>query len=252
MAVNENLGYFFCFRNPKHKGQNITVLLRKLHIPAHEYKGLRLEEESQSITEDTRDYGEWNYFEPADENEEALSYLEARLFLNPLEIARRFNLRVSKQGHWCGRLLIPLTIGWTGRAMREHLTLRYDAYTSEEGFYLFKQHSSSCVLQEGALDCIRIASVSTQFDVVGKCRMALSPAILAYLREANYDTIYHAPDATVPYSIAHAEKLLVKSYCVNSDVVSLVPPTGKKDFCAGTESAVRQVLSTLGAERVRA
>lgn len=251
LAVNETTGYYYCFRNQRHKGLNITTLLKKLNIPPSEYRGLKLEEEDQTTFEDKRDYSAWNYFEPAEESQEALDYLESRLFSDPIGVCRQFNLKVSKEGEWAGRLLIPLyPVGWTGRAMREHLTLRYDAHTNEGGYYLFKQRSSSCILQEGAIDCMRIASVSSQFDVIGKCRMALSLAILTYLRDANYSSIFVAPDNTVSYSEARAERNLIRSYCTTAEVTNFTPPKPNKDFGATSESDTRRLLTTLGAERM--
>ena len=251
LAMREDTGYYFCFRNPRHKGQNVVSLLKRLSIPAKEYASLDLKEEDPSIYKDERNYSEWLYFEPAEENQEALDYLEERLFVDPVAICQKFNLRTSPEGQWAGRLLIPLTpVGWTGRAMREHFQLRYDAWTNEGSYFLFKQRSSSCILLEGGIDCMRIASVTSQFDVIGKCRMALSPAILAYLRDANYASIYHSPDASVSYSVSHTEKKLMQSYCTRTDVFSLVPPNGRKDFGITPETETRQLLSTLGAERM--
>lgn len=251
LAVNETTGYFYCFRNPRHKGQNVVTLLKRLNIPTSEYAGLELKEESQIVYEDIRDYSAWNHFTPAEESQEALDYLESRLFSDPVSICQMFNLKVSTEGRWVGRLLIPMTpVGWTGRRMRDHLTKRYDAHTNEESYFLFKHRSSSCILLEGSTDCMRIASVSSQLDVIGKCRMALSPAILLYLKEANYSTIYHSPDTGVPHSVARAERLMIKSYCTMAEVISLAPPNKRKDFCVTPESETRQLLSTLGAERM--
>lgn len=251
MAVNEALGYYFCFRNPRHKGQNVVFLLKKLNIPRTEYESLKFQEEAPTTYEDHRDYSAWNYFEPAEESQEALDYLENRLFSDPVTICRTFNLKVSREGEWAGRLIIPLIpYGWTARSMREHLTLRYDAWCSEGSYFLFKQRSSSCIILEGSIDAMRIGSTSSQFDVIGKCRMALSSAILTYLRDASYASIYHSPDASVPYSTARTEKKLIQSYCTEADVFSLSPPNKRKDFGATPESETRQLLSTLGAERM--
>lgn len=250
LAIREDTGQFWCFRNPKHHGPNITFILAKLKIPSKEYAGLKLADEPIAIYEDTRDYSEFQYFTPAEENEEALDYLSSRLFSDPVLICQTFKLKVSSEGRWAGRLIIPLTVGWTGRAMRDHLTLRYDAWTNESAFFLYRQRSSSSLIVEGAIDAMRVASVSSQFDVIGKCRIALSPALLAYLRETNYASIFNSPDDKVPYSQYRLETATIRSYCTKTEVNSFLLPNGRKDFGMTPETETRRLLSSLGAERI--
>jgi hypothetical protein len=246
MNIREETGQYYCFRNPRHAGNILAFLLRVLKIPASEYGNISFEDAGKAYIEDTRDYSEWQYFTPAEDSEEALTYLSSRLFSNPAAIAKQFDLRVSKQGKWAGRLIIPLTIGWTGRAMRSHMELRYKAWTNEGGFFLYKQGSSSLIILEGGLDGIRAASVTTQFDVIGKCRIAYSPALFAYIREANYSSIYIGPDATVARSIIRAEKKLLQSYCPSTYIEQITMYEDKKDFCATPETDTRKILNTLG------
>ena len=148
LAINLFSGQFYCYRNPSHAGNIIGYLLRKLEIPAHEYAGQKLEATEREVQKDTRDYSIMRYFTPAQENQEALDYLSARLFLNPKAICTQFDLRISKQGEYAGRLIIPLTIGFTARAMRKRIEelLRYKAFTSEDGFFLFKHGSDSIII----------------------------------------------------------------------------------------------------------
>ena len=246
MAINLSSGQYYCFRNPRHASNQVFYLLRALSIPQKEYDNIYFKEEEREYLQDTRDYSEFRWFENAEEDPEAVTYLESRLFSNPCAIAQQFDLRVSKQGLWAGRLIIPLTIGWTGRAMRPHMELRYKAWTNEQGFFLFKHNASSVVIVEGALDAMRIASVTTQFDVIGKCRLAISPSILVYLRETGYSSIYVAPDATVEYSIRRAELNMIRSACPWASVHSINMLPGKKDFCATPESDVRVTMNRAG------
>lgn len=236
-----SIGEYYCYRNPAHKGMNLGRLFSILNIP---YAGEKFTQTPRAEKVLDKDFSQMQFFQPAEDDPEALAYLESRLFLRPAESCKKFKLLTSKEGVWAGRLLIPLTIGWTGRAMRPHLELRYDAYTTEDGFFLFKQGSTSCLIVEGAIDGMRLVSVSSQFDVIGKCKIKISPAILAYLREQRYISIYNIPDGTVPFSQSFEETRLLRSYCTYSTVkrVQLL----KKDFGIMPESDTREWLTQIG------
>jgi hypothetical protein len=241
-----NIGEWYCFRNPKHAGLNVAILLKALKIPSFEYADLKIEVSEREYKEDERDYSAWNHFTPAYESEEAINYLRFRLFQQPVEVAKQFNLKVAKEGRWAGRLLLPLTHGWTGRSMRNHLTLRYDAFCSEESYYFYSHNSSSAILVEGGLDAIRGASVSSQFDYYAKCRMALSPAIPRMLREKKYQSIFVIPDSNVLFSQKYEETKLIRSYCTQAEVTNIRKlPDDKKDLCELTESQTRRFLGGL-------
>jgi hypothetical protein len=246
LAISELSGEYYCYRNPKHAGSNLPYLFKALGIPASEYAHLKFENVERIWKPDGRDYSAFQYFAPAEESDEALDYLRSRLFSNPKDVCKQFNLKVSKEGEWAGRLIIPMTVGWTGRSMRPHITLRYKAFTSQDGFFFHNQRASSVIICEGALDCIRISSITNQFDTIAKGRMALSPAILNYLRESNYLSIWNAPDGTVPYSQHHQETSMLKSYCTRADVNWLKLPEGRKDFGETSETETRKLLSTVG------
>lgn len=243
MSINLASGQYYCFRNPRHAGNLVGYLLRQLNIPFKEYVGQKLSEGIREYEEDKRDYSAAKYFEPGEESIEVLNYLKSRLFTNPSEVCKQFELKFSRQGEWAGRLIIPLTAGWTGRAMRQHIEPRYDAWTNENGFFLFKHGSDSVIVVEGALDAMKVAVTSAQFDVVAKCKMIISPAILRFLRDANYQSIYEAPDGNVPALEVFQEMKLIKSYCGTSATVKrLVMPQYTKDFGQMTESETRKAL----------
>jgi hypothetical protein len=245
LAVNVASGQYYCFRNPRHASNQIVYVLKALQIPKKEYESVYFKEEVREYKATDKDYSAFRWFENAEENEEAITYLESRLFSNPCAIAQQFDLRVSKQGEWAGRLIIPLTIGWTGRTMREQ-QLRYKAYTDQSGFFLHKHNSSSVMIFEGALDAMRVASVTSQFDVIGKCRMAISPSILFYLRLTEYSTIYVAPDATVDYLTKREELQTVRSFCPHASVKPVKMSEGRKDFCETPECDVRNTINRIG------
>lgn len=244
MSINLSSGQYYCFRNPRHSGNLVAYILRKLGIPQEEYADQKLAPISSiaESVEDTRDYSAAKYFDRAEENTEALTYLDKRLFSNPAEVCRQFGLQTAKQGEWAGRLLIPLTIGWTGRAMREHIDPRYKAWTNPDGFFFYKHGSDSVIIVEGSVDAMKIASASAQFDVIGKCKMIISPAILAFLRQSNYQSIYNAPDGNVSQLERFQEKKIIKSYCTSAAVNDLKMTQFVKDFGQLTESETREAL----------
>lgn len=239
LGIFEATGEWHCFRNPKHSGHSIAFILKLLNIPESEYSGLKIDQKAfRSEKKHDKDFSLMRYFQPAEQSVEALSYLEGRLFTRPVDTCQKFKLLVDKEGKWAGRLIIPLTIGWIGRSMREHIEPRYDAYTTEDGFFLYKQSSTSCLIFEGSIDAMRAVSVSSQFDVIGKCGNRLSSALLKYLREAGYMSIYNIPDGDVPFIQHFEETKTLRSYCTKSEVKRLSLP--EKDLGVMVEGQARR------------
>lgn len=241
LSINYLTGECFCYRNSHHKGF-VAKIFHDLGIPRNEYKDLQIKQVQQEVVKEDKDFALWNYFQPAEESPEAIQYLVDRLFLRPIEVCRKFKLKVDTGGRWAGRLIIPLTIGWTGRAIRPNIEPRYLAETTREGFYLHSNNSTTCMLLEGAIDCMRVASVSAQFDVIGKCRNGLSPSILAYLRERQYLTILNVPDTDVDFSLYFEEQKLLSSYCTYSSIDKISFPNGFKDAGEMDEYTTREWL----------
>lgn len=247
LAINESTGEYYCYRNPKHSGHSLPALFWKLKLPKETYANLKGDYTAGfRHSKDENDYTLWRHFGSAANSEECLGYLRNRMFLDPQGAATKFNLKFATDGEWAGRLLIPMTIGWTGRAMRPHLEdeIRYKAYTSEDGFYYFGQRSSTAIIVEGALDAMRIASVSNQFDVYAKCRIVMSSAMINQLRDKNYHSIYSSPDSTVTYLQSREELQLIRSYCTRSFIGQI--KTYMKDFGAMSESETRSLLRKVG------
>lgn len=245
LAINERSGQYYCFRNPRHAGNYCSYIFRVLRIPTDEYKELIFTDSKREYTPDDRDYSAMRYFVPAEQNKKAVQYLESRLFSDPIAAAQKFGLMISEQGIWAGRLIVPLTIGWTGRAMLDGLEPRYKAWTSNDGFFLYRQQAdnTSVIIVEGSLDAMRVASVTTQFDVIAKCRMAISDAIFAYIRDIGYWSVYVAPDTTVPLRQRRIELRAIASYLPNASAKGI--ETGKKDFGATPEDDTRKILSCI-------
>lgn len=244
LGINLLTGQHFCFRNPSHVGNYIDNVLRKLHIPQSEFVNKKfLPNLTESHISDGRDYSLYRHFQPAVDSEEAQAYLSNRHFNRPMDIATEFDLKVDTVGHWAGRLIIPLTIGWIGRAMRPHLQLRYDAFTNTDGFFYHSNNKNTSVaIFEGALDAMRVFSVYSQFDVIGKCGNRLSAGLLLKLKEKNYRSIYNGPDGTVPYIQRYQETQTLKSYNPMAEVRVITMPKDQKDFCEMTESEARSWL----------
>lgn len=241
LSINYLTGEFFCYRNSHHKGF-VSKVFYDLGIPRNEYKDLQIKQVQQEFVQETKDFSLWQYFQPAEDSQEAIQYLVDRKFDKPVETCHKFKLKVDIGGHWAGRLLIPLTSGWTGRAMRPHIEPRYLAETTRDGFFLFRQGSTTCMLLEGAIDAMRVATVSRQFDVIAKCRNGLSPAILSYLKEQRYLTILNVPDTDVDFTLYFEELRLLQSYCIYSNIGRLSLPQGFKDFGEMDEFSTREFL----------
>jgi hypothetical protein len=248
LAVHLATGTYFCYRNRAHKG-HVTRIFRYLNIPSHEYKELSFKNTEVEAQEQQKDFSLFRHFKPAEESQECLDYLAGRGFSKPLDTSRRFKLCFDLTGRWAGRLIIPLTAGWTGRSMRDHIEPRYLTESNADGFFFFKQNSTSCLIVEGPLDAIRVASVTNQFDVVAKCTNGLRPAILTLLREVGYLSIYNVPDGDVNFPEYYAECKELRYYCSYSDVIRMQLPEGFKDFCSMPELAVRNFLLTNGVDK---
>lgn len=180
------------------------------------------------------------YFEPAETSEKAIAYLETRLFSDPVSVAERFKLKIAPNGHWANRLIIPLTVGWTGRSTNTSLQ-RFEANTNQDGFFYYSQNSSSVIITEGAIDSMKVAQVSSQCDVVAKCRIMLSAAIINHLMRKNYSSVYCAFDSDVDLQKRRDELKYIQNW-LSSAKVREIGLQGHKDFGECTESEVRKLL----------
>ena len=241
LAIHLPTGTFFCYRNSRHKG-NAPRLLRYLGIPSHEYEDLRFKEEPKDVVKETKDFSLIRHFRSADQSEECIKYLISRGFSSPLAVIAKHKLCFDLAGLWAGRLIVPLTIGWTGRSMRNHIEPRYLTHSTEDGFFLYRQGATSCLLMEGPLDAMRVVSVSNQFDVIAETTNRIKPAIFSYLRESHYLSIYRTPDDDVPFDLRFEEMQKLRSYCTSSRVKELRLPEESKDYCAMTEHEAREFL----------
>src|SRR5258708_701957 len=187
-------GDWHCLRNSRHSGHSPVFLFQLLKIPAHEYKDLVFKETDRTEKVVEKDFSLIRYFDPAEKNQEALDYLESRLFINPVETCRQFKLLTTKEGKWAGRLIIPLTVGWTARSMRDHIEPRYITESTSEGYFFYSPYRdrTSVIIQEGPIDAMRLATVSNQFDYAGMTGKKLCAPLLALLRR--YQSIYFLPD----------------------------------------------------------
>jgi hypothetical protein len=138
-------------------------------------------------------------FLPATESPEMLAYLEKRLFMFPEEVAERFNLKFSPNGKWAGRLIIPLTVGWTGRSVRDHIEPRYESETTDAGFFLYGKGETGLIV-EGPIDAMKIAAVSVQFAVFGMTGNRISPALIVAIKTMKIKRLIQISDTGVALS----------------------------------------------------
>ena len=240
LAISETgLGYY-CFRNPKHSGKSLSYLLRALKIPIGDY----LDSKATPLLppkKERKDYSEFNYFLPAAESQEALDYLSSRLFSSPLDICKRFNLHTSPNGRWAGRLIIPLTIGWTARAIRSHIQPRYLSHTDETALLITGKGSTAFIV-EGPLDAIRLASVALNYTVISTLGQKIPASLLMYLRDRKFLTIKFLPDSDVPEAQCQQHLSILRTYCTNAEVKRVKLAPNFKDLCELTENGVREWL----------
>ena len=247
LTISEYGKGYYCFRNPKHSGKNLAYIFKKLGIefdkellkaigPAPTYERIHSK----------KDYSLWQWFKPALEDEEALNYLASRHFLFPSEVAKKFDLRIAPNGHWAGRLLIPLTVGWTGRSMRDYIEPRYLSETNETGLLILGS-GPIAIKVEGPIDALRIASITlTKFTVIASLGQRISPTLLIFLREKRFPTIYDFPDSDVSFVDAEYNRRALASLCTKSVVKKLSLPVDIKDIAELTEIEAREWLMRLG------
>lgn len=253
LAISEIGKGYYCWRNSRHAGKQLSFLFKALHIPfdAIDPKDLRAPQEPVSAAQQsTKQYDLWSFFAAADADLESLDYLRARGFSMPQKVCKQFGIRVDKQGGWSGRLLVPLTVGWTGRAMRPGMQPRYDSETDETGFFDHSdQKHTSALIFEGPLDAMRAASMSHQFAVKATLGKRMSPSFLYGLRERRYKSLYIVLDNDVPsYEFFYFQRYL-NSFCTSATVNLINPPNHVKDLCDLSEEDTLQWLSAIGSNR---
>jgi hypothetical protein len=234
--------WYYCLRNSKHKGRGIAYILKtlRIEIPANlPERG----EATEPKPAPKKDFGDFNVlFSPAEESEEALNYLRNRLFEDPAAVCRKYNLRVALKGKWAGRLLVPLTTGWTGRAMRGYLEPRYLSETTADGFFQVGR-GLTVFLVEGPIDALRIATTIKDVIVIAMTGGRISSSILIELRKAS--TIYYVPDNNVPAYQRASAMQDIQMHCPQAIVKNTKLPPGVKDHGAMSELEVRQWAYTL-------
>jgi hypothetical protein len=240
--INETLTGWYCLRNHAHKGRGLHYLFRLLKIPEEglpEVASTPREYNPREI-----DYAPFQYFEQASNSSEMLAYLEQRKFLLPVNIVNRFSLKYSQQGRWAGRLIIPLTAGWTGRSVRSHIEPRYLTETDESGFFLYGKGQST-VLVEGPVDAMKLAAVSNSFLFVAMTGGYLSPSILFTLQDRKVQKLYSVPDNTVQMDHRMALLTTLRTFLPQTQVVNTRLPDQFKDCGEMTEDEARAWLYTL-------
>jgi hypothetical protein len=241
-AIAEDFSGFYCFRNPHHQG-SISYLFYKLHIPLKElgknYKASWVVSEVEE-----RNYEAGKFFKPASESEEAIAYLLSRGFQHPLQAIKQFNLKIGDTD-WAGRLILPLTIGWVGRSMRDRIQPRYKVEGDTSSIWTYGK-SSSCLLLEGALNGMRIACLTSQFALVASCGLGklVSPTVILHLQQ--FQSIYYIPDGNVPIPQVIEVMKELSSYCPHSKVFRKQLPVGVKDPAVMNNQELKRWISTIG------
>ena len=204
MRIAEDWSHWYCLRGQGHKGRSLKYLMywvaRRTGMDAEDLidelpKAANKEPGELRPQREVRN-SVFAEFLPADQSQEMLDYLERRLFMFPEETVERFNLKYAPSGKWAGRLIIPLTAGWTGRSVRDHIEPRYESETNDSGFFLHGK-GETALLVEGPIDAMKIASVSMQFTVLGMTGSRVSPALLREIKSRSIKRVVLIPDSEV-------------------------------------------------------
>jgi hypothetical protein len=226
MHVNVLTGACHCFRNSTHNCF-VTKLLRRLGIGVPDELKFVVEEHTK--VGKVEDYSEWEYFEPAEESRECLGYMEGRQFTAAYRLLKELKCKTAKVGKWAGRVIFPLTVGWTGRSVRPHISPKY--LTNSSGGFFYKEGTSdSVIIVEGIMDALKVAEASEQFSVIAKCGMTVTEPIIEFLYERRYTTVYLIPDRTVDVTVVDTEFGNVRSCLPRANVKQVTLPIGVKDL----------------------
>jgi hypothetical protein len=244
LRISDQLAGYYCLRNRLHKG-GIHYLFSKLgiptdHLPTPGHRAINIEPPKEKVIDSAPSW----MFAPAEDNQEMLDYLEFRKFLLPEEVCKKFRLQFSPFGKWAGRLIIPLTVGWTGRSVRPHIEPRYLAETTDAGFFTHGK-GETAIIVEGQLDGMKIAAASSQFLVCATGGGEVSYALINFLRDKGVRTIHSVPDNDAAVSQRMALLSELRTGCPFATVHKTHLPPEFKDAGEMTEVEAKQWLYSL-------
>lgn len=183
MLVSESNRGWYCLRNPqRHRGRDYIPLMQRL-LPEqgrrqviallNQYNTLEAVAEYKSVrAEPSEIEAKWSRFRPAYDSQRCVDYLGKRGFPEPETVCRQYDLRYAPVGQWAMRLLIPITdaagtvVSWTGRAMRDDLTLRYDMPpTGNDALYVPGPMKAVGLVVEGPMDALKAAVAANRLPI---------------------------------------------------------------------------------------
>lgn len=247
MAVSEDGKGWYCWRNSRHHGGSLHYLFHLLHIPTDilpQQRGA-----SEYVEQPGLDISAWAGFDSAAFAQEPIDYLEYRGFSSPANVCAKFGLRYAPIGKWAGRLIVPLTIGWTARAIYPNIEPRYLSHTDETGIFA-SGRVSDVILVEGPLDALRLASLTQQYTVIATLGKRMSPALLHHLIALGTQSIHLIPDADVP---SHEYLFFLRylgSFLPHAHIRRVPIPKGYKDCCEMSEERTYEFLREFQSEPI--
>lgn len=197
LAISESKDAFYCYRNPKHGGTNLTRLLVRLGVDYADVPDL-LNSHNSDVTiaprprkEPTLLAKQWARFSPASESRDCLRYLQDRGFRTPIATCRQYDLRFAREGKWARRLLLPVRLNdevltWTGRALDGRLSPKYLTDPIDRPMvYLPRSVRDTLIIVEGPLDALKIAAASDALPVSSLALLGkgMAPAKLELIAE---------------------------------------------------------------------
>lgn len=259
LAIEEESGKFFCFRNPKHRGTSTSYLLSNLRISSALIKDFQKYSNpgvayAKEVGTRCLPASRWQLFNNAEYSENCQKYLWSRGFSRPKELCREFGLKYALEGRWAMRLLLPYVglvqhlkdedvAGWIGRAIKPGLEPKYKCDSYAEGHIYFPSNYAykTLYLVEGPLDALKLAAVSkdTRFTAAAISGLYLSADKLLDLKRFPIDRIFITLDNDQPLA-KFREMLYTLYHAIPQSPVSIRRvPEGYKDAAEMPEKELR-------------
>jgi hypothetical protein len=166
LAIEEQTGAYYCYRNPRHGGRSPFWLVSGLGVHGKALEDLLKKHSSGPLTApqkvqekrgpEKRDY---SFLLSADKSQTALSYLTSRGFSNPHEVIKDYRLRVASYGRLSWRLLFPINPeedAFVGRALLPNLEPKYLSTSETSRIYQPREFQGGTLLiTEGPFDALK-------------------------------------------------------------------------------------------------
>jgi len=210
LAISEEHGAYYCWRNPRHAGRDplrlIAFLVASRDAAVRLLNKHRKNVYNQEITKKpviSDVSSRWDFFDPAYQSHRCLDYLENKRGIPyPREVCRQYDIRHAPVGNWAARIILPIhsndkVISWIGRSMHDRLLPKYYLLPNSPDnlIYVPRAARKNMIIVEGPLDALKGAAATEDQDV---SFLALMGKNLNYGRQARIkDACFHCENVFV-------------------------------------------------------